>query len=139
RDSLPARTPEAESENEGLREKPGNGSLFGSSRSHDYLLTVFYQRASRCAKPPPDRSCGLASLTVNRRPSNSRAVNDWQASLPSASFGISTNANPRERPVIRSRIRLTEPTVPFVAKRSRSSASPVLNDRLPTKILIHVL
>lgn len=64
--------------------------------------------------PPPKlrRSCGLASLTVSRRPSNSRwssASHAWRAC---ASSGISTNANPRDRPVAWSRTRWADSTVP---------------------------
>lgn len=61
--------------------KIGSRRLAGGERHEDreYPILVLgcygYQRASRRCRPPyedgPRRSCGLASLTVRRRPSNS--------------------------------------------------------------------
>jgi len=57
------------------------------------------------------------------------------ADSASLSSFISTKPNPRERPVSRSVMMLTRPTLPYGSNNVRSSSSVVLKDRLPTKIL----
>ena len=64
--------------------------------------------------PPPDRcSCGFASFTVKRRPSNSCWSSAVQAARPALASAISTNPKPRDCPVARSRMRRTESTWPY--------------------------
>lgn len=57
------------------------------------------------------------------------------ADSASLSSFISTKPKPRERPVSRSVMMLTRPTLPYGSNNVRSSSSVVLKDRLPTKIL----
>src|SRR5262249_53741988 len=71
--------------------------------------------------PPPPPSRGLASLTVSVRPSSCApfiAAMAW-----SAPSDISTNANPRGRPVSRSMMTCTLVTVPNWENASRSWSS----------------
>src|SRR5918996_934514 len=69
--------------------------------------------------PPPPRlprsSRGRASLTVRLRPLNSLPLNCEIAASPSSLEDISTNPNPRERPVSRSSITEADSTVPACA------------------------
>src|SRR5438552_9738879 len=82
--------------------------------------------------PPPCAGFGRASLTVRPRPPIWYAFNSVIARCASSSVLISTNANPRARPVAMSRITLTVSTVPARAKSSWSSVSPVSYGRFPT-------
>src|SRR5689334_7933173 len=71
-------------------------------------------------------------LTFRLRPPRSRPSIAFTAAWASASLPISTNANPRGRPVSRSMIRATDCTVPCAEKALRTSSSLLWNDRLPT-------
>src|SRR5687768_3047248 len=83
--------------------------------------------------PPPERGvCGRASLTVRRRPPNVRSCSCETAAWAASSVAISTNANPRARPVSRSRTTFTDSTAPASAKSSCRSFSFVSNGILPT-------
>src|SRR6185503_14324305 len=83
--------------------------------------------------PPPPRgrsSRGLASLTVRRRPWYSAPFIAAMAS--SAPLDISTNPNPRLRPVSRSEITCALVTVPYCPNSCSNSACVVVNGRFPT-------
>jgi hypothetical protein len=67
-----------------------------------------------------------ASLTLMARPWTSRPFKDSIAFDASASVDISTKANPRGRPVSRSKTTFTSSTFPASAKTSRMSASVTL-------------
>jgi hypothetical protein len=76
-------------------------------------------RSSRPPPKPPERGAGgRASLTASVRPPNGRSFNWLIAFCASASVAISTKANPRARPVSRSRIIWTVSTVPACEKSS---------------------
>jgi len=77
---------------------------------------------------------GRASFTLSARPSNSMPFNAAMALSACESSDISTNANPRERPVSRSVIKATDSTAPCSSKRERMVSSVVANARFPTKI-----
>src|SRR5262245_31390493 len=102
-----------------------------------------YQRGSR--RPPPrlppnppppppnpPSGLGLASLTVRLRPPIWNWLNSVAAFCASSSVAISTNANPRARPVAASRITRTASTFPALLNSSCNSASPVVYGRFPT-------
>ena len=82
----------------------------------------------RSHRPPPNPPSGLgrASFTVSARP----PIWNWFSSLAafcaSSSVDISTNANPRARPVAASRMTRTDSTVPALLNSSCNSASPVV-------------
>src|SRR6185437_5285650 len=85
--------------------------------------------------PPPPRSVfGRASLTLSVRPPSCDPFRAAMAFSPSSSLVISTNPKPRERPVSRSVIIATRSTCPYCSNILRSSSSPVLKLRFPTKI-----
>ena len=106
----------------------------------------YYQRGSERRRPPPppyppdpaDAVFGRASLTVRLRPPSEWLLRRLIAFLASSSDAISTNANPRARPVAMSRIRFTLSTVPASANRVRRSWSLVSNGRLPTKSFLAI-
>jgi hypothetical protein len=64
-------------------------------------------------------------LTTSARPSILNSLNSVIARWASSSLPISTNPNPRARPVAMSRMMRALSTVPARLKSSVSSASPV--------------
>src|SRR5687767_3781153 len=107
-----------------------------------HLLHLIYQRGSRRPPPPPPpprlpRSkpppppppppigLGRASLTTSGRPSILNSFSSEIAFCASSSLAISTNPNPRARPVAMSRMMRALSTVPARLKSSVSSVSPV--------------
>src|SRR4029077_3326505 len=85
--------------------------------------------------PPPPRgrsAFGCASLIFKARPPSSVPFNAATALSASAAFVISTNPNPRARPVSRSVTMLTFSTAPCASNTVRNSDSVVLWGKLPT-------
>jgi hypothetical protein len=76
------------------------------------------RRESPPPKPPARGGFGRASLTARPRPPSWYAFSSLIAFCASSSVLISTNANPRARPVAMSRMTLTVSTVPARAKSS---------------------
>src|SRR5215831_4285815 len=70
-----------------------------------------------------------------RRPSNSVPFSLATASLASSAVAISTNPNPRDRPVSRSVTTLADSTEPILAKASRRRSLEVEKERLPMNSL----
>ena len=66
------------------------------------------------------------------------AVQGCNRLLASSGVDIVTNAKPRERPLIRSIMRLTSTTVPWAANASCRSFSVVLKERFPTNNLLFI-
>src|SRR5262249_53919082 len=110
-----------------------------------------YQRGSRRGRPkpppplrlppagrpppaPPPSPLGLASLTFIGRPPRFAPLRALIALSASASFGISTNANPRDLPVSRSVMILTRSTAPYASNNWRTESSVAPKLRLPTKM-----
>ena len=92
---------------------------------------------SRPRPPPPlpARSVlGRASFTFRERPPTCVPFSAAIAFSPSSAFVISTKPKPRERPVSRSVMIATRSTGPYCSNNWRSSSSPVLKSRFPTKI-----
>src|SRR5437016_1254370 len=84
--------------------------------------------------PPPPSDLGRASLTLRALPPTSLPLMASIARSPSASFVISTNANPRGWPVSRSVTMLTRSTLPCASNSERISCSVVPKLRFPTKM-----
>src|SRR5262249_42923824 len=116
-----------------------------SGRASSSLRASHYQRGSRRRLPPPPPippprpppppvHCGFgrASLTARVRPPSCVSFRSVTAFCASASVAISTNANPRARPVAVSRTTLTVSTAPDLLNRFRSSSSETEYGRLPT-------
>lgn len=82
--------------------------------------------------PPARGSRGRASLTVSGRPWKLKLFSASTAALASASFGISTNPKPRDRPVSRSRITWARATVPCWPNSCIRSSFVQPQERLPT-------
>src|SRR5262249_23050859 len=124
---------------EAHRNQPSQGSFADLARAPplglEAALLPNYQRRSRGGRPPrpppppaprlppppppppPARSgFGRASLTVTARPSTVFPFNPSIALAASSSFGISTNAKPRGRPVSRSVAMWTRLTSPKASK-----------------------
>ena len=98
-------------------------------------------KSTRPPPPPPlfrggrEASFGRASFTFKLRPPIAFPSKPAIAFAASSSLGISTNANPRARPVSRSFTRFTRPTCPNGLNSSFSSLSVVWKLRLPTNRL----
>ena len=75
-------------------------------------------------------------FTCSLRPSISLPLRVSITLFASSSEDIVTNAKPRERPVVRSSIRLQSVTVPQVAHASSMAPSVVVQARLPTNNLL---
>jgi hypothetical protein len=88
--------------------------------------------------PPPPAGFGLASLTFKARPPTFAPFNAVIARSASSVSVISTNANPRERPVSRSVIRLTRSTVPYASNSERTVSSVAPKSRFPTNMFFKV-
>src|SRR5262249_6723136 len=82
--------------------------------------------------PPPPAGLGRASFTLSCRPPSSAPFRAAIAACACDASSISTNPNPRGRPVSRSMTSVADDTAPCFSNVSRSSASVVLNDRFPT-------
>src|SRR3990172_8248374 len=96
-----------------------------------------YRRGGRAgpaeAPPPPPPPVGpFATSTLIWRPSSEVPFSRDTASLASSAVAISTNPNPRERPVSRSVTTLADSTDPTPAHAPRSPALDVENDSPPT-------
>ena len=85
-------------------------------------------------RPRPRSVFGLASLTLSARPPELVPFSAAMARSASAESVISTNPNPRERPVSRSVTRLMLSTVPCGSKSARMEFSVAPKSRLPTNI-----
>ena len=89
--------------------------------------------------PPPPAGFGRASLTFKARPPTFAPFNAVIARSASSVSVISTNANPRDRPVSRSVIRLTRSTVPYASNSERTVSSVAPKSRFPTNIFFTIL
>src|SRR6185437_4089949 len=85
--------------------------------------------------PPPPPSRALASFTFRARPPKSLPSSACMAGVASA-FDISTNPNPRGRPVSRSVMSANDSTVPCAANNARTASSVAEKGRLPTNNLV---
>src|SRR5579864_34466 len=106
----------------------------------ELIVRAYRRPRSRPPPPPlPARSAlGRASLTLIVRPPSWLPLSPAMAFSPSSVLAISTNANPRERPVSRSVKMLTRSTCPYGSNARRSSSSVVLKLKLPTKMFFTV-
>src|SRR6202044_1300264 len=85
--------------------------------------------------PPPPPSRAFASFTLRARPPKSLPSSACMARVASA-FDISTNPNPRGRPVSRSVMSASDSTVPCAANSARIASSVAEKGRLPTNNLV---
>lgn len=88
--------------------------------------------------PPPPAGFGRASLTFKARPPTFAPFNAVIARSASSVSVISTNANPRDRPVSRSVIRLTRSTVPYASNSERTVSSVAPKSKFPTNMFFKV-
>ena len=92
-------------------------------------------RGPRGGPPSP---LGRASFTFRLRPPNSLPSSPAIAFAASSSFGISTNANPRARPVSRSMAMCTRVTCPNGVNRVAQFAFGGLKTHVPDKQTLHL-